>query len=252
MKTICKMLIVIVLSAAAVNVSVALPYVDNSQTYALWHMDGIVPSGATRQAVLDDTSVTGRTAANLIMGKNTPNDPLNYPTVAPGFYGNALSFNSANAQTAFCDTAWMGHNSAKIQFLVNQNTGVSAIQTAAHANGSWEVRLANGTLTAYVWLAAGGTTSLSRSYTQGQWTDVELLISATEMTLTVGGSTVSKSITGMVNAQGRLQVGSSGSLARHFDGLIDELRISAVPEPTGLALIALGSLILRKRRKTEN
>ncbi len=246
-----KMQFALTLLVVAASVAVAVPFTDNGQTYALWHMDEIVPSGATRFAVADDVSVSGRTAANLILGKNTPNDPLNYPTVAPGFYGNALSFASTNLQTAFSDDAWTGHDSAKIQFMVNQNAGVSVIQTAVHASGSWEIRMGNGTLTAYIWLAAGGTTNLTRTYTQGEWTDVELLISGTEMTLIVDGSSISKTITGMINTQGRVQVGSSATATRGFDGMIDELRIAAIPEPATMALMGLGYLGLRLRRRTD-
>ncbi|MFI4911858.1 MAG: LamG-like jellyroll fold domain-containing protein [Sedimentisphaeraceae bacterium JB056] len=235
-------LLVIIISVFISRFAFAGALVDDSTTIALWHMDETIPIGASqRPYVPDDNSETSRTAYHLALGDNsdTPGTRPALTTGDGGMFDEAMQFSSASGQMMLRNDVWNGHNAVRVELWFKQDTSASGEQTLISAmEGSvWEIRLdsTNSVAKAYVFGTSGGYADATVSYTKGQWMHVVMTASACEdvLVLNVDGDFDITALNGGMNIQTgkRIYVGCKQTGSRHFDGLIDEVKVSLPASP---------------------
>ncbi len=221
--------------------AIAAPLTDEPGTIALWHMDSTAPVGTSqRPYVMDDNSVTGRTAYNLALGDNA-NTLSKHPTLTTGnggMYGEAMEFSSEAKQMMLSLNSWNGYNAVRVELWFKQDIDAGDDQSliSAFEGSVWEIRLdgANNLVRAYVFgTVAGQNANIAVPYTKGQWTRVIMTASADEdiLMLNVDGVVNTRGLNNGMNIQTgkRIYVGCKQTDNRNFDGLIDEVKISIPP-----------------------
>jgi len=240
------MLILLLIIAGVCN---AVPLSDNSCTVGLWHMD----SASSGIVADDDSSNTGRDNNLTLVGASLT-------TGSGGIYGEAVSYDGSDYSTAswkggtsFVLDGWFqpddfSSSTSKTAFCIYHVAQITFrsnnLYFYAYNTGSTATALSVLNLSADTWYHVIATVDESGAMTLNVFSeDGSLIGSSTGNTSGVGGFHVDTR-TMYIGAAGV----SSGVAASAYTGLIDDLRISTVPEPATLALFGIGCLLLRKKK----
>jgi hypothetical protein len=253
MKMKCWMLMFAMAVSAVCN---AVPLADDSSTVGLWHMDS-----SSSGIVLDDDSSNPARNNNLSISNGAV-----ITTGSQGIYGEALSFDGTND---FATAAWNGGSSFILDgwFKPGNITAFSPARTAFQMYRVAVLNFRGGGLrfAAYNNAATPASTEIIvAGVANNTWchviasvdvagamalfvynADGSLLGSAVGNTPGIGGLHLDFPRTMYIGAAGGT-VG--GTATTPYVGLIEDLKVSNVPEPATLALLGLGSLLLRKKK----
>lgn len=173
------------------------------------------------------------TTQNWVSGNNNPNPPINVLDAGPAGVGDHVLQATANGGSGaggklvfFNSVQWTGdYNAAgvnKIRFQAN-NVGTNPVSLGFTINGSGTITQDTGTI------APGS-----------GWQTYEIPLD----TLVLGSPTTLDSVTEL-----RMRYIQGGSFVGGSPVQVHLNNIEAVPEPTSLALLGLGGLLMSKRRR---
>jgi len=197
---------------------------DDTYTLALWHMDSTVSTGG-RLYVLDANTVqTGRTN-DLKLGSAAG---VGEPNVVSGQEGNALSFDGID-DICLSSDKWWGHYAVNVDFWIKpKNLSLTTEQEVVYA-GAWFIRiLTDGSIKAWCYQNAGPVKSLALPLSLDAWQHVILSAQDGVMSLSVDAASTTTPIGDMNSSMAAsISIGCKSSTTRYFNGLIDEMKISA-------------------------
>jgi len=246
----CKKLVLTCISILLVAsvVSKAAAPVDDWQTIGLWHMDSIIATGGQYDngpIVADDISVCSVPNNKLTLGLRAAGGSAaaNLPTLVPGLYGNALSFDGGDM--AYSYTAWGNDDSVKVEFDFKPGTPVgNRVESLCNVTNSWSIALSWNSSASYgkavftVYHPAG-TLVVNSDYMpaatlQSQWNHVVALVDANgNVSVSIAGTPASPggAVTGVVTGindchHSTIYIGGKYSNTPSFTGKIDEVKIS--------------------------
>jgi len=231
--------------------------VDDSQTVALWHFDsqsaGVTPD--------DDVANPGR---NNDLVLNVFGSGATITTGNSGVMGEAINLGTSDCRAL---GAWEGYDSFKIELAFKQEIDASRpVQQILQLPGALSIWISSN-WQLYAQVIDGSWNTVASLYAltipdgdrpvwaNGQWTSMVVEYSNRVLSMTVNSKTITaNAATGleMGHFNGDIYLGDpySGG-ANAFSGLIDEVKISVVPEPITAMLLSLGfgGIIMRKRKK---
>ncbi len=246
----CKRLVSMFLLAVVIGCSQAWSQapVDDWQTIGLWHMDSVVPTGGQYDngpIVADDSSVRSVPNNRLTLGLRIAGGSAaaNLPTLVPGLYGNALSFDGGDM--AYSHTAWGNDDSVKVEFYFKPGTPVgNRVEALCNVTNSWNITLTWNSSASYgkavfTVYHPGGTLIANSDWVpaatlQSQWNNVVALVDAGgNVSVSIAGSPASPggATTGIVTGindchHPTIYIGGRYSNTPSFTGIIDEVKIS--------------------------
>ncbi|OHB58383.1 MAG: hypothetical protein A2Y12_01095 [Planctomycetes bacterium GWF2_42_9] len=249
------MLAGILITAAGVTEAALLS--SDAQTVALWHMDSVYMT--TSRTMVNSDGGTN----SLVFGSTTSTNTNNakYPVLADdGYDGKALQFDGVDdmAYTAYGN--WAGYDSVQVELWFNPSrlSGTQTLISAGSDGSPWELRLSGSTLYFYAWFypiagGSGSVNSVTRTAVLGEWNHVIATINDGTISLTLGASTATKTYnaaTTQLNPSTQTMYVGNRATKYYYQGLIDEVKVSYIPEPATLSLLGLGTIgcLLRKKR----
>jgi hypothetical protein len=232
------------------------PLQDDAQTMALWNMDSLKTLSDGKVLIYDQCTNYPRTNRHLRFFNGAANggttvsslSGFNKAASLDGVDDYAKSFAVMPIEDSFKFEAWININSSK-----TTDTYIAEVP------GSWYLTLSNtGTrLNLYVADETGafGTYRIRLAITPNSWKHITASFDDGIVSLSVDGTTQAGTVD--IGTSSLYRSGLSdyvwigrraASSSYYFKGLVDDVRLSTVPEPTTIAMLALGSLVFIKRK----
>ena len=268
-----KSIMIMLLGAAFVGSSAqAALFADDANTKGLWHLDAPFGTWYGIYSAPGDVSVRGGNVYDrqLRLEQGATSAPDN---TTPQYWNNISNNGSGGLQFDGVDDeahafhTWKGDKSSVVVNLsVDLQAGVaSGTRMGLASTRDWALYLLESAGTTYVAFeandAAGGSSVIMvPSAGVYAWDDVHAQVAGNDMFLSVsggGGSAAGSLVGGLANFDStdsnvynsRVIFGRSFVGGDHFQGLMDEFRVSNIPEPATLGLLGLASIALFGARR---
>lgn len=236
------------------------PYSDSADTVALWHMDSI---RSDKYMDDDDSVVVGRNA-NVILTPNPVSTSGGPSLVTPGVYpgGNsafatALHFDGDDGGSIPNSTLSIDSTKMRIEGWVKSDAAANG-QMVMDRWGQINVYANSGGFSVLAWDQAAGSPTIHANpvgFVATDWNHVAVEVDGAALAIYVNGGLVNSATLagGGLNATTSKTTSYMGQRyqgSNRFTGDIDEFRISTIPEPATLGLVAAfggGILFIRRR-----
>lgn len=205
-----------------------------------------------------DADLQGFEPANF--GNGSANTAVSYSTVNGGSMAISNSRTTSNVGGIFGTVAKYFTNSSQSGLkLLAYNELVAAISNGGSI--SYDVILTSGSVTGTTptfaqanYFSDNQNGAFDRENVKPGFTPAQLVASTTRITTpiqTTGAQVSNDNLAYFLNSTGALQLGFGSNFdnATNFTYYIDNLTIAAVPEPSSMALLGLGSLLLLRRKR---
>lgn len=252
--------VIVLASLSSAFGSYLAPYSDSTDTVALWHMDSIRGD----KYMDDDDSFAGTRNANVILTPNpvsTSGGPsLVTPSVYPGgnsAFGSALHFDGDDGGAIPNSLLSIDSTKLRIEGWVKSDAAANGQMVMDRWN-QINVYANSGGFSVLAWDQDSGTSTINANpggFVATDWNHVAVEVNGATLDIYVNGGLVNSATL----AGGGLNATTSKTttyLAQRytggsrFTGAIDEFRISTIPEPATLGLVAVfggGILFIRRR-----
>ncbi len=261
MKTIKKITILTALLALVFSASTFAadpPPVDTVGTWALWHMDARtnwVSPPALPWYVHDDASANPGRTNDMAMA-------INNAIVGGGVYGNCIYFDGASR--ALSVNGWANPNAFYFECYIKPESFEDLDQRIFEITSAISIRFAlnssktHGRALFYHYESAAAilanTGWATAATLSNQWLHLTASIDPSgNKTITMDNTTDGIATGAVVDpaypADPRAFIGASRTTGSPFTGSIDEMKISAIPEPMTIALFGMGLIALIIKRK---
>ncbi len=231
------------------------------QTIGYWDMDSIVLQG-DQVFVYDNLQGSSRPSYNLELTAGSPDRGT--PTLTnggSGVSGEALNFISNDY--ALVRDIWDGYDSVTINTWLNiaqMPTDPGGTTAMLLRTGAWDLQLANYSGHSRIQFAARNSSGSAVGYVRSQiltelkdeWINVIAVFNPDlTMSITVDDVTVNGAASQMwwLREDDHMWVGNRSTGGLSFVGMMDDLKVSVVPEPATALLLSLGFLGLKRRNK---